>query len=424
MELKEIIPLGYFLNSCHITLPSCNAADEAVDSTAAVDVNASLVIRGSEREKDDVLIVDTSGIEDASCDTQNLISCNTSRTNTSSFNYENSSTNCNTTAESSSTVRSDCVNLNAVKGLSSGTLKSVNFCEKVPQIQEDSADVSIGGMCNISSINPPGCLVDGDKFKLSSNSVLNSPTVSHERKEDCVHFENNRADIDLILETSPNDENTLSQSNSSVEGVVEKRSSGPYQRGNDNSEGCSLGATSSPSQTGTCIAHKTTDSQKVEVVHEVKHHKVKANHLAKIDSEKSPRPSCKCFASRQKDNQRDGTNCKKQSLFRLSRGEVRHMNDVKYNGLCLSALERLGAERVRGGRMVHVCCGFPVAGVQGLSQGWRTLDVCYDRPSDRGEVERLIDAVWQSSRREAGKVSRCLLTFHIFLSVGITVKPP
>ena len=85
------------------------------------------------------------------------------------------------------------------------------------------------------------------------------------------------------------------------------------------------------------------------------------------------------------------------STFRLHREEVRHLNDRKFSSLCLSALRHAGTCVKSPGRLMNISSGFPVQGLLGLKLGFRVADLCYVGHGDGQEMQSLVDSIWKSN---------------------------
>ena len=85
------------------------------------------------------------------------------------------------------------------------------------------------------------------------------------------------------------------------------------------------------------------------------------------------------------------------NTFRLHREEVRHLNDHKFNSLSLSALRHARTCVKSPGRLMNISSGFPVQGLLGLKLGFQVADLCYVSHGDGREMQSLLDSIWKSN---------------------------
>ena len=137
---------------------------------------------------------------------------------------------------------------------------------------------------------------------------------------------------------------------------------------------------------GSCLTSEkdTTDSAAADCAHSPGH-PINGISSSALTCQATPRPH-----QHNRDDPHPGT-------FHLHREEVRQLNNRKFNSLCLSALQHARIFVKSARRIMSISSGFPVQGLLGLKSGFEVADICYVGHSDRQEMESLIDSVWQSN---------------------------
>ena len=416
LALDEIVALGYFLNTCHISPPPPATASASASVASAADrdadshqcsqaiVNGSASRESQEQEQGQEQMCSKNKVEVLVASDGNQFDLHQSlasqkRTGCAREAITKDDELCDhSTKEGQSSVQeTGCITTQCRQSSVQETVCITTQCRQ-SSVQET---VCITTQCRQSSVQESACITTQCRPPVVAcrKESPGSGQVQEENEKNNSQFAAEAASVEngRILEAGRSQSFSLNSVVVADDGNLEKRLA--VSDTECVALSCDIHIDPCPSlmeleeDCEPSFRHEkdTTDSSASDCAHSPAHPDSSSNNNSNVLTSQYPLATPTPL---QKKEKRDNSH---PSTFRLHREEVRHLNDHKFNSLCLSALRHARTCVKSPGRLMNVSSGFPVQGLLGLKLGFQVADLCYVGHGDGREMQSLVDSIWKSN---------------------------